>query len=178
MKRFALIPLASITAVVSLIAAPGLTGSATAATNATQVRSARVASAQIPDQLVGYLWAQRQFQSGQNYSARSRYSSASGAYQYTDYAWNAPARKAIWSQFCNCPRAYMAPSYLQDWIAAIDATKAFRTYGNWAQVAMSTYYPAWAGNPAKWDTPPYAGALTLRQYAWKIIMLMTQAPAN
>lgn len=138
-----------------------------------------------PQELERFMWAKRQVESGNNYQAvitprpGIKTATASGAYQYLDSTWNAPAHKAIWSKYGDFPRAYMAPPAVQDEVARDDFVKAWATYGNWFQVAMVHYMPAWVSNPAKWDivpAPEYGNTLTLRQYAEKVLKVMGIAP--
>lgn len=130
-----------------------------------------------PTELARFMFAKRQLESGQNYQARYNGpgSDASGAYQYISSTWNAPAHKAIWSKYGNYPEAYLAPPAVQDEVAAYDFVSAWHTYGNWAQVAMTHYYPIWVDDPANWDRVPRPDAgnrLTLRQYAEKVLGVM------
>jgi cell wall-associated NlpC family hydrolase len=130
-----------------------------------------------PAELAKFMWAKRQLESGQNYTITSKYSTASGAYQYIDSTWQAPAHRAIWSRYGDFPRAYMAPPNVQDEVAKSDFVSAWHTYHNWSQVAMSHYVPAWTADPRKWDEVPGGGGntLTLRQYANKVLTLMGKA---
>jgi len=134
------------------------------------------ASAAKPNarELARFLWAKRQLESGQNYKATNKASSASGAYQYLDSAWQAPSRKAIWQKYGNYQHAYLAPAKVQDAVAIADAVRAWKTYRNWSQVAMSSYAPTWASDPSKWDQRPLGNSnlLTPREYANKVLSLM------
>ncbi|MFZ4516489.1 MAG: C40 family peptidase [Acidimicrobiia bacterium] len=143
-----------------------------------------------PVTLEKFMWAKREVESGNNYQATIKprpgvkTATASGAYQYIDSTWTAPAHKEIWSKYGDYPRAYLAPPAVQDEVARFDFVNAWRTYGNWFQVAMVHYMPAWVPDPNKWDivpAPEYGNTLTLRQYAEKVLKVAgieSDAPAE
>jgi hypothetical protein len=119
-----------------------------------------------------FLAALRDVESGGDYKANNARGGARGAYQYIDPTW----RKAA-DGISNAPRADLASPAEQDAVARRMAQKAFDTYGNWLQVAMTWYYPQWAGDQSKWDQVPAPGAgnrLTLRQHAEKVVAKMNQ----
>lgn len=111
-----------------------------------------------------YLAALRRQESSNNYRARSKYSTASGAYQYTNSTWN---------NYGGYSRAYLAPPAVQDRRAREDAIRKFQRYGNWETVAASHLYPAWATNRAMWNRRP-GGSFnpTVADYVARIMSYM------
>jgi len=110
-----------------------------------------------------YLAALRQHESGNNYTALSRISTASGAYQYID---------STWANFAGFARAYLAPPAVQDARARSDALRAFAMYGNWEQVAAAHFYPKWAGDRSLWHMVPAPGNPTVQAYVDRVLRLM------
>lgn len=76
-------------------------------------------------------------ESGGNYTARNPNSSASGAYQFTD---------GTWGNYGGYPRAFLAPSSVQDSKAAANVQGILNKYGN-----------ALESVPAAWYTGSYRG---------------------
>jgi len=107
-----------------------------------------------------YLAALRQVESSGNYNARSKISSASGAYQYID---------STWGGYGGYQRAYQAPKHIQDQRARQDALNQFNRYGNWEQVAAHHFYPAWAGDKSKWNNAPGRGNPSVNTYVRKVM---------
>lgn len=114
-----------------------------------------------PAGLDRYLSALRRLESGNNYTARSPHSTASGAYQYINSTWN---------NYGGYARAYLAPPAVQDRRAREDALRNFQRYGNWEQAAAAHFYPAWANNRAMWNRRP-GGSFnpTVQQYVNKLL---------
>lgn len=110
-----------------------------------------------------YLRALRIVESSNNYKARSKISSASGAYQYI---------RSTWNNYGGYAEAWMAPPSVQDARARSDALRMFTKYGNWEQVAAYHLYPAWAGNRALWSKAPGKGNPTVAAYVAKVMKNM------
>lgn len=107
-----------------------------------------------------YLAGLRRAESGGNYASRSRYSSASGAYQYI---------KSTWNNYGGYAEAWQAPPAVQDRRAMEDALALFRRYGNWEQVAAHHIYPAWASNRAMWNRSPGGINPTIQTYVNRVL---------
>lgn len=107
-----------------------------------------------------YLAALRRVESSNNYTARSRISSASGAYQYI---------RSTWNNYGGYAEAWMAPASVQDARARADAMRLYRRFGNWEQVAAYHLYPAWAGDRSRWNQAPGRGNPTVAQYVQKVM---------
>jgi hypothetical protein len=103
----------------------------------------------------------RQRESTNDYQARARKGSASGAYQFIDGTWN---------NYGGYPQAWMAPPAVQDERARMLVEPILRKWGL-SGVPVAWYYPAALGNPSLMDkvpNPEYGNTLTIRQYqtAW------------
>jgi hypothetical protein len=97
-------------------------------------------------------------ESGDDHTARSVTSTASGAYQYVDSTWN---------RYHGYPSAHLAPPEIQDARAASDVQRILATYGDVAYVPVVWYWPPAADDPAQLDSVPMPEAgnrLTVRQY--------------
>ena len=113
-----------------------------------------------------FLAAIRQHESGGNYQAGNERGGAYGAYQFIDSTWQGLGGQG---------RASNAPPEEQDRIAREYAMRLFSQYGNWKQVAMSWYYPAWVDKPEMWNSVPYPSAgntKTLGQFGDDIVGMM------
>lgn len=111
-----------------------------------------------------FLAALRRVESSNNYTARSRISSASGAYQYT---------RSTWNNYGGYAEAWMAPASVQDARARADALRTYQRYGNWEQVAAHHLYPAWAASRSMWSRAPGRGNPTVAQYVARVMAGMT-----
>lgn len=107
-----------------------------------------------------FLRGLRQVESGGNYKAQNKRTSASGAYQYID---------RTWGKYKGYARAYMAPPEVQDERAQRDIAAAWAKYKDWRAVAVHHMYPAWADNPEKWHQRAAPGNPTLNDY-WKKVL--------
>lgn len=107
-------------------------------------------------------------ESGGKISIESGISSASGKYQYINKTWK--ARYSIYGPASNYERAKDAPEEIQDAVAYIEYTKAFRDLDNdLFKLAINHFTPAANTNPAKLDVVPPGNNITPRQYANKLI---------
>ena len=102
----------------------------------------------------------RQVESGDNYTARARGSTASGAYQFLDTSW---------ANYGGYPQAWLAPPDIQDAKAAQRITQILTSSHNDVSAVPVVWYlghlpPA---DSPEWDTVPGPAAgnrLTPRQY--------------
>ena len=133
-----------------------------------------------PTQLEAFLAAERQLESGNNYSAYNPGGGASGAYQFIQSTWSSEAQAAGFNQYANAPAADAPPS-VQDAVAANMATDYYSQFGNWKDTAEAWYYPAWAGNPQYQNSVPYPSAgntLTIGQYGTNVVDTMNSILQN
>ena len=95
-------------------------------------------------------------ESGNNYAAQNKKSTASGRYQYID---------STWGGYEGYNRAADAPPEVQDAKMMEDLQKRFAQYGgDIDKVIVAHYYPAWANNSEKWGQSPTPGQPTIREY--------------
>lgn len=77
-----------------------------------------------------------------NYKAKSRYSSACGAYQYI---------KSTWNNFGGYSTACKAPKSVQDARIYHSLNVYYKKYGSWDKAIAAHFYPKWAGDKSKWN---------------------------
>lgn len=95
----------------------------------------------------------RAMESGGNYTARNKTSTASGAYQYLDSTWNG---------FGGYAHAYQAPPAVQDARARSDVTRILAAHPNdITAVPQFWYYPAGYGHP---NLVPPGNSLSIGAY--------------
>jgi hypothetical protein len=95
-------------------------------------------------------------ESGNNYKAQSKKSSASGMYQYIDSTWNGYGGYA---------KASDAPPEMQDAKMMEDLITNYEKYGgDIDKVIAAHYYPAWANHKEKWGQSPTPGQPTIKDY--------------
>lgn len=100
-------------------------------------------------------------ESGGNYKAHSKTSSASGKYQYL---------KSTWANFGGYAEAYLAPPEVQDAKAIADITNKLHAYGgDVRKAAMSWFLPAAVNNPALAAKVPKGNGINPNQYADKVL---------
>lgn len=100
-------------------------------------------------------------ESGGNYTAHSKTSSASGKYQYIDSTWNGYGGYA---------HAWQAPPAVQDARALHDITDKLARYGgDVRKVAMSWFLPAAVNNPTLAAKVPKGNGINPNQYADKVL---------
>lgn len=97
----------------------------------------------------------RMQESSGNYKARSRISSASGAYQYI---------RGTWGNYGGYSEAWQAPPAVQDQRARADLLASYNRYKDWEKAIAHHFYPAWAGNKEKWGQAPGKGNPTVWDY--------------
>jgi hypothetical protein len=106
------------------------------------------------------LYGLRQHESGGNYTAKSRISTASGAYQYINGTWN---------RFRGYLEARQAPPAVQDERARMDLVARFNQFRDWEKTVAGHFYPAWANDPSKWNRSPAPGNPTVRAYVDSVL---------
>jgi hypothetical protein len=112
------------------------------------------------DTVTAFLYGLRMTESGGNYTATTRLSSASGAYQYLD---------STWGHYGGYARAKDAPRAVQDAKARADIIGKWNKYHDWASVAASWMYPAWATHKELWGGAPTPGNMVMQKYVDRIL---------
>lgn len=108
------------------------------------------------------MWAIKMVESHGNYKAKSKWSSASGAYQFIDSTWN---------NYEGYDRAVYAPARIQD--KKMYYTLRWRFWmmgGDWEKVIAGHFYPAWAKDKSKWHRSPGGGNPTIWEYVNKVMV--------
>lgn len=105
-----------------------------------------------------------QVESGGNYKARSKTSTASGKYQYI---------KKTWGNYKGYPTAADAPPEIQEERMRLDTARALQAYGDPALVAVAHFQGGGVAakikaNPTLWDKKD-ANGLTTRAYVNKVM---------
>jgi Peptidase family M23/Transglycosylase-like domain len=102
----------------------------------------------------------RTIESGGDYAAQNKGSTASGAYQFLD---------STWAHYGGFPRAWQAPAATQDAKAIEQVQAIFQAHAGDVTAVPPVWYIGYvpAEGSADWDTVPYPGAgnvLTPREY--------------
>lgn len=106
-------------------------------------------------------------ESGGNYKARSKSSSASGKYQWI---------KSTWNNYGGYAEAWMAPPEVQERRAVEDITRKLRQYGGDVRSAiMSWFLPSAVGNERVANAVPAGNRISPNQYADKVLARLTGA---
>ena len=126
-----------------------------------------------PAQLNAFLAAERQQESGGNYTA-SNPGGASGAYQFEPATWREWATRAGFGQYAAMPAA-SAPPQVQDAVAAAMASSYYAGSGSWLTTAEDWYYPAGVANPS--IVPP-GNVLSVGQYGADVVARMKGASSG
>lgn len=126
------------------------------------VKSSRKASMNLKlnRDIYDVMWAIKMIESHGNYKAKSKWSSASGAYQFID---------STWDNYEDYDRAYLAPPRIQD--KKMYYTLRWRYWlmdGDWEKVIAGHFYPAWANDKSKWHRSPGNGNPTIWEYVNKV----------
>ena len=77
-----------------------------------------------------------------NYKAKSKWSSACGAYQYI---------KTTWNNFGGYKTACHAPKAVQDARIYHELQFNYKKYGSWDKAIAAHFYPKWANDKSKWN---------------------------
>jgi hypothetical protein len=111
----------------------------------------------------------KQVESHGRYNAKSKWSSACGAYQYMPRTWN---------NYQGFKTACLAPESVQDSRMRGEVKYLWDKYHDWQKVIASHYLPAYAGNKAKWNTRYYKGQPTIREYVQKVQTTMNNVVSS
>lgn len=106
----------------------------------------------------------RHFESGNNYGAKSKSSTASGAYQIIDSTWNT-WKKSV-PAATGYAHAYQAPAAIQDQVAGIQVANYINQYGWLSAVPIHWYLPSAWDNPTIANQVPAAGGNTMTVSAY------------
>jgi len=103
------------------------------------------------------MYSIKQVESNGRYKAKSRWSTACGAYQYIHTTWN---------NYGGFKTACLAPEKVQDARMRGEVQHLWKKYGDWDKVIAGHYMPAYAGNKSLWDHS--AGGLSVREYVQRV----------
>lgn len=103
------------------------------------------------------MYSIKQVESNGRYSAKSKWSSACGAYQYMPITWN---------NYKGFKTACLAPEWVQDARMRGEVRYLWKKYGDWEKVIAAHYMPAYAGNKKLWYHS--AGGLSVREYVQRV----------
>ena len=105
------------------------------------------------------MYSIKQVESHGRYTAKSKWSSACGAYQYMPITWN---------NYQGFKTACLAPESVQDSRMRGEIKSLWNKYHDWEKVIASHYMPAYAGNKAKWNKHYFYGQPTIREYVQSV----------
>ena len=105
------------------------------------------------------MYSIKQVESHGRYKAKSKWSSACGAYQYMPITWN---------NYQGFKTACLAPESVQDSRMRGEIKYLWTKYHDWEKVIASHFLPAYADNKALWNKRYYAGQPTIREYVQNV----------
>lgn len=105
------------------------------------------------------MYSIKQVESNGRYKAKSKWSTACGAYQYISSTWN---------KYQGFKTACHAPEKVQDARMRGEIKFLWKKYGDWQKVIAGHYTPAYAPDKSKWDTRYFKGQPTVREYVQKV----------
>ena len=100
------------------------------------------------------MYSIKQVESHGRYNAKSKWSSACGAYQYM---------KSTWNNYMGYSNACSAPNWVQDARIEAELRNSYKKYGDWRKVVAAHLIPAYADNMKLWNKP-VPGNPTVNQY--------------
>lgn len=115
------------------------------------------------------MYSIKEIESHGRYKAKSKWSSACGAYQYMPLTWD---------NYKGFRNACLAPEWVQDDRMRKEIVSRWAKYHNWEQVIAGHYLPAYAGNRSKWNVHLYRNNPTIRQYVDKVLQERTALVAQ
>ena len=115
------------------------------------------------------MYSIKQVESHGRYNAKSKWSSACGAYQYMPMTWG---------NYKGFKTACLAPEWAQDARMRHEVLARWNNYHNWDKVIAAHFLPAYAGHPSKWDIHFYKGQPTVRQYVQNVQEKMNNVIAS
>lgn len=122
-----------------------------------------------PGGITAFMWALREQESNQNYTAVNPSSGASGAYQYID---------STWGGYKGYTKASHAPPQIQDEKAHADISTAYARTQNWRNVAA--FWLTGQDNPPNWNVAPGVPGTnpTIEAYVQGVLSKMAQSPVK
>ena len=101
------------------------------------------------------MYSIKQVESHGRYNAKSKWSSACGAYQYMPLTWNS---------YKGFKTACLAPEWIQDSRMRGEVNFLWNKYHNWHKVIAGHYMPSYASDTSLWNKHYFKGQPTVRQY--------------
>jgi len=111
------------------------------------------------------MYSIKQVESHGRYKAKSKWSSACGAYQYMPITWN---------NYEGFRTACLAPEEVQDSRMRGEVKYLWTKYHDWEKVIASHYLPGYANDRSRWDTRYYKGQPTIREYVQNVQTTMNK----
>lgn len=115
------------------------------------------------------MYSIKQVESHGRYKAKSKWSTACGAYQYI---------RSTWNKYMGFPTACHAPEKVQDARMRGEVKYLWAKYHDWEKVIASHFLPGYANNRARWDTRYYKGQPTIREYVQKVEKTMNKVVSS
>lgn len=109
------------------------------------------------------MYSIKEVESHGRYKAKSRWSSACGAYQYMPITWN---------NYDGFKTACLAPEWVQDRRMRHEVIIRWTKYHDWQKVIAGHFLPAYAGDKSTWNKHLYKNNPTVKQYVQKVEQTM------
>ena len=105
------------------------------------------------------MYSTKMVESNGRYNAKSKWSSACGAYQYMPITWN---------NYKGFRTACLAPEWIQDARMRGEINFLWKKYHDWQKVIASHYQPGRASDRSLWNKHYYKGQPTIAEYVHNV----------
>lgn len=121
------------------------------------------------DKIEILMYSIKMVESNGRYKAKSRWSSACGAYQYMPITWN---------NYGGFKTACLAPEWVQDKKMRGQVKYTWKKYKDWDKVIASHYMPSYANKKHLWNKRYFKGQPTIQEYVDKVHAKMNSVVAG